>query len=345
MVSENSDIDETYHIFAGKLRRYHGEGLRQLLDFKTVFLNIRDMVFVLLGIVQMVWLIRKISPKKVFIKGGFVGVPVGLVAALWRIPFVTHDSDAIPGLANRIIARWASVHAVALPKKTYAYPQSKTITVGVPISSDYSELNETKIANFKKQIGIPSKGRLLFVTGGGLGARVINDSVVAICGELLKQYPDLHIAHTAGHLLALETQKSYEKALSKDALKRVTVHKYLDNLYAYSGAAEIVIARAGATNMAELAAQGKASIIIPSPVLAGGHQLKNAEIYANARAAIVLQQKDVELDPEHLLHAINVLLNDDKKRQSIGRQLQTFAYPDSAKLLAGILLNDLEVKR
>lgn len=339
IVASDAHIDKTYRIFAGKFRRYHGEGWRQLLDIKTILLNIRDVFYVALGVMQMVWLMRRLAPKKVFVKGGFVGVPVGLSAALWRIPYVTHDSDAIPGLANRIIARWAAVHAVALPKNTYAYPQRKTVTVGVPIAKEYDVITATKQATLKKKLGIPAKGRLLFVTGGGLGSRLINESLVAISRELLQTYPDAYIAHAAGHVLAPATRAAYEEILTQADLQRVTVYDYLDNLYEFSGAADVVIARAGATNMAELASQGKACIIIPSPVLAGGHQLKNAEIYANARAAVVLQQSDLEADPPVLLHAVRVLFDDDKKRHSIAKQLHSFAYPNSAKMLADILLN------
>jgi UDP-N-acetylglucosamine--N-acetylmuramyl-(pentapeptide) pyrophosphoryl-undecaprenol N-acetylglucosamine transferase len=130
--AEDKNIDQSYTVRAGKFRRYHGEGIKQVFDVVTLYKNLRDVIFVLIGLWQSFWLLGRLHPDVIFIKGGFVGVPVGLMAALRGIPYVTHDSDAVPGLANRIIARWARLHAVGLPKEVYAYPPAKTVTVGVP---------------------------------------------------------------------------------------------------------------------------------------------------------------------------------------------------------------------
>lgn len=338
VVSDNESIDESVSIFAGKFRRYHGEGWRQILDVKTILLNIRDVFYVIFGTLQMIWMMRTLKPQTVFIKGGFVGVPVGLAAALWRIPYITHDSDAIPGLANRIIARWARVHAVALPKQVYPYPVDKTVTVGVPIANEYKLVSDTQQNKYKKSLGIQPKELVLLVTGGGLGSRVINETIVAMSREMLTQYPQLRIVHMAGHRHHKDIVHQYTAALPKDILKRVTVKDYVTDMYVYSGAADVVIARAGATNMAELAAQGKACIIIPSPALAGGHQLHNAAVYEKARAARVIQQRELQQDQTVLTHALNILLHEKQDRLLLARQLHTFSYTDSAKKLATLLI-------
>ena len=119
IVAENMLIDEVRSVSAGKFRRYNGEGLKQLLDFKTIWLNVRDAFRVIKGFWECNKLLSTIKPDVVFCKGGFVGVPVGLAAARLKIPYLTHDSDAIPGLANRIISRWAAKHAVALDPELY----------------------------------------------------------------------------------------------------------------------------------------------------------------------------------------------------------------------------------
>src|SRR5689334_19136294 len=118
-VQKNPKIDQVHSVRAGKFRRYHGEGIKQLLDLKTMFKNVRDFFYFLAGIWQSYWLLKRLKPDGIFIKGGFVGVPVGLSAAMQKIPYITHDSDALPGLANRLISRWASAHAVGLPKDVY----------------------------------------------------------------------------------------------------------------------------------------------------------------------------------------------------------------------------------
>ena len=177
IVGRSQDIDDLYAVSAGKLRRYHGEGLSQLLDFKTMALNVRDVGRVVAGLFQSYRLLRKLQPDILFIKGGFVGVPVGLAAAMLHIPFVTHDSDAIPGLANRIIARWASKHAVALPKEIYAYAPAKTVTVGVPVASDYQLVTDKSQQDYRQQLGLKADAKLLFVIGGGLGAQRVNEAI------------------------------------------------------------------------------------------------------------------------------------------------------------------------
>lgn len=110
--AHDPNIASVVAIRAGKFRRYHGEGWKQLFDVVTLCKNLRDAVWVLIGLWQSFWLLGRLRPDVIFVKGGFVGVPVGLAAALRGIPYVTHDSDALPGLANRIIARWAKVHTV-----------------------------------------------------------------------------------------------------------------------------------------------------------------------------------------------------------------------------------------
>ena len=163
-------LTKSARVRAGKFRRYHGEGLRQLLDLLTVVKNIRDACWVVIGVWQSFWLLKQIKPDVIFTRGAFVSVPVCLAAAVLRIPYMTHDSDAIPSLANRIIGRFAWLHAVALPKEVYAYPAHKTVTVGIPISSDYHELTPADIKAYRTQLGLGDYKRVLLMTGGGHGA-------------------------------------------------------------------------------------------------------------------------------------------------------------------------------
>lgn len=339
VVAEHTAIDETHRIFAGKFRRYHSEGWKQLLDVKTMALNIRDAFFVCIGILQSVWKLHRLRPDIIFIKGGFVGVPVGLAAALLKIPFVTHDSDALAGLANRIIARWAAAHAVALPTESYTYPRSKTVTVGVPIAAEYQPVSAYDKRAFREKIGIPSEARMLFVTGGGLGAQRINKAIVTVSATLLKEFPDLYIVHTTGHKHHVEISEQYSHVLSDPTeLERVQTLDFTNELYAYSGAADVIVARAGATNMAEFAMQGRACVVVPNPVLAGGHQLKNATAYEAANAAVIVTETSLDNGADALKRALVQLLHSPETREKLEKNLHTFAHPDSAKELVNLLL-------
>lgn len=337
--AQDPNIDHSEVISAGKLRRYHGEGLKQLFDLKTLGLNIRDVFRTLAGFGQAYRLLRRYRPDAVFIKGGFVGVPVGLAAALLRIPYVTHDSDALPGLANRLVAPWARYHAVALPKDVYRYDQRKTYTVGVPTQPDYRHATETDRKSYKKALGVDATAKVLFVTGGGLGAQRINQALLHISSDLLQAIPKLEIFQTVGRNNEESVRQAYVEKLSKEEQGRVHILGYTTELFKYSGAADLILMRAGATAIAEFARQGRACILVPNPVLTGGHQLKNAEVLRASRAVAILAEEDLEHDLPLVFSTIVGLLEDDASRRQLAENLSRFAHPDASTELARLVLS------
>jgi len=336
--AQEPSIDRVYAVRAGKLRRYHGEGLRQLLDIPTVAKNFRDVFYVVAGIFQSWRLLRKLRPDVVFIKGGFVGVPVGLAAAWLHIPFVTHDSDALPGLANRIIARWAGMHAVGLPKEIYKYPADKTVTVGVPISRHYRPLDAAGQLAVRRELGLQDYKQIVLVTGGGLGAQRLNEAILAASRTLLADYPGLAIVHLAGRRLEEGLRQQYAAQLLPEQLQRVQVKGFINNLYDYSAAADVVVTRAGGTSMAEFAAQAKACVVVPNPLLTGGHQLKNAQVLADRNAVVLVDESRLARQPDSLGRPLKQLLDAPERRAMLGKALSGLAQPDAAKRLAMLLL-------
>lgn len=340
VVGRSPDVDHCYSVSAGKLRRYHGEGIKQLVDFKTMALNSRDGFRVIAGLSQSYRLLKRLAPDVVFIKGGFVGVPVGLAAARLHIPYVTHDSDAIPGLANRLIARWATAHAVALDKSIYKiYDQSKTRTVGVPVRSEFKKVTPDMQAIYKQKIGLEQYKKIILVTGGGLGAERLNNYICKASKTLLEKQPDLAIVHITGAKNQQNVDDMYAKYLPAELVNRVLVKGFVDDMYDYSGAADVIITRAGATTIAEFALQNKACIIIPNPLLTGGHQLKNARYWHERQAAIDVPEADLSNGSDVLEKAINRLLTDETEASLLANNLGQLATPDSARALAEMLLD------
>jgi len=334
VVAAHELIDEVFTISAGKFRRYHGEGVRQLLDFQTLWLNVRDAFHVVHGCWQAWRLLGRLKPDVVFCKGGFVGVPIGVAAALRKVPYITHDSDAIPGLANRIIGRWAAGHAVALDSKHYPYPAAKTKNVGVPVASVYSTVNEAEKVLARTELELGAYKQVVLITGGGLGAARLNHATVLTAAKLLERYPELALVHTTGATHEATVAEAYDAALSAEARARVFVIGYTTKLHIYSAAADVVVARGGATNFAELAAQAKPCIIVPNPLLAGGHQLKNAAAYEEKEAVITIDETKLSNNHELLLHALTKLLDDPVLQKRLSQNIAAFARPDSAKELA-----------
>lgn len=329
------NIDAVYTVWAGKFRRYHDEGWTQLLKVRTQALNLRDLWRVVRGIWQGYRLLHQLKPDVIFTRGGFVSVPVAIGGRLNRIPYITHDSDSVPSLANRLIARWGAIHAVALPAELYPYPATKTVMVGVPVSKQYQPVTATLRQQYRKELGLEAYEQVVLLTGGGNGARALNEALVANARYLLAAFPNLVIVHVAGRALEAETNQGYDQLKLGLARKRVRVRGFVTDLYRYSGAADVVIARGGATNLAEFAIQGSACLIVPSKQL--GWNVKNAAALSE-RGAVVQLNEDQAEQPERLGRTIGELLEDERKRTMLGRRLSDYAHPHAAAELAALIL-------
>jgi UDP-N-acetylglucosamine--N-acetylmuramyl-(pentapeptide) pyrophosphoryl-undecaprenol N-acetylglucosamine transferase len=161
---------------------------------------------------------------------------------------------------------------------------------------------------------------------------------VAIVRELFDTYPNLTIIQTTGRGNEEALQTEYNRALSPKEISRVVLMGYTTELYRYSAAADIVVARAGANTMAELAVQHKPCIIIPNPVLTGGHQLKNVAHLEKDDAIFVVHEKDIANDKHVLFNTVRELLDNAKLRYKLGEQLGTYAKPEAAQELAQLII-------
>jgi UDP-N-acetylglucosamine--N-acetylmuramyl-(pentapeptide) pyrophosphoryl-undecaprenol N-acetylglucosamine transferase len=340
--AQDPNIDEAYTVLAGKFRRYHGEGFRQLLDISTMVKNIRDLFYVGIGLVQSWRLMKQVRPDIVFSRGGFVSVPVALGAALRHVPYITHDSDPIPSLANRIIAPWARLHAVALPADIYPYPPAKTVTTGIPLSRDFVPVTSALKKQYRTDLQVPASAQLLFIIGGGLGSQRVNYAVAEALPHLLHDFQALQVVQVVGRANVTEMQQYYAGHLSAKEQGRVQILGFITDVYRYSGAADIVITRAGATNLAEFALQGKACIVVPSPFLAAGHQLKNGQYLAEQGAALVLDESALAADPNRLAKQVAQLLHNPGQRTELSAKLATFARPTATADLAKLILEQID---
>lgn len=320
-------------IFSGKLRRYHNLPIwRQLLRPVTIVgPNLRDMLLVAIGTLQSVVKLIVWRPDVVFTKGGFVCLPIGVAAHVLRIPLVIHDSDAHPGLTNRILSRWATSIATGAPLKYYPYPPEISHYVGIPIRTGLKAPSEAYRNELKATLGFDENRPLVVVTGGGLGAQRLNDATAACLARLVET---TSVALISG----VGQYESLRQRLGDDTLS-FQLHAFVArNMTDYLAAADIVVARAGMTTILELAALARPTILVPNGYLTGGHQLKNAAVYADADAVEVLDEHQFELTPEVLGDAIEALLHDSARRQQLGQNLAKFARPQAAQEVADLVL-------
>lgn len=321
-------------VTAGKFRRYsHLSTLRQLMMPQIVFANLRDVVKVMMGIVQSLWLVARFRPDVVFAKGGYVCLPVGIAARLLRIPIVVHDSDARPGLTNQLLGRWATTIATGSPLENYAYPRSISHYVGVPIAREFHPRRQDEQGRAKQALGFDADKPLLVITGGGLGAASINAATVGAAQGLLQAGVQLYHVTGRQHHSEIEAQ-----AFSHHDYKIVPF--VYEGMADVLGAADVVISRASATFIQELAGLKKAAILIPSRAL--GDQRKNAEVYKAADAAVVLTDDEIQ-DPAILEHVVKSLLDNSVRREQLAARLHEFARPEAARDVAYLVLEAAKV--
>jgi UDP-N-acetylglucosamine--N-acetylmuramyl-(pentapeptide) pyrophosphoryl-undecaprenol N-acetylglucosamine transferase len=318
-------------ITAGKFRRYYHLTVFQQLTWPSLVLqNLGDVFKVGVGFIQSFFKLIVWRPDVVFTKGGYVCLPVGLAAHLLRIPLVIHDSDAHPGLTNRVLSKWATAIGTGAPLEYYPYPKHKTHYVGIPIATEFHPYTNAEQVAAKKEWGINPSRPLVVVTGGGLGAARINQVVVNTL-TTLQQKSSVILVAGAGQYDELRSMMPADS----DAFQ---LYPFVTNMHSLLGAADVVVTRAGATTILELAALEKPTILIPNGKLTGGHQLKNAAVYEKARAAVIVDEAALDSDNDLLAREIERVLDAPKETAAMAQRFAAFSKPDAAKDMARLIL-------
>ncbi len=238
-------------------------------------------------------IIRQFNPDVVVGVGGYASVPALLAAKTLGIPYLVHEQNAWPGLANRLLGQWAKRVCLSFDEADRAFHRSATVLTGNPVRSAMEEC--PKIADGKP---------CLLVFGGSQGARAINRAVVSSLPFWGEWQDKLDIVHQSGELDYEETVKGYKE----QGWSNVDVQPFIKNMAQAYEKATLIICRAGATTLAELTACGRPAILVPYPHAAAGHQSGNAQALAAKGAALMMEEAD--LTPERLAQLVNGLLHD-----------------------------------
>ncbi|MEZ4104604.1 MAG: UDP-N-acetylglucosamine--N-acetylmuramyl-(pentapeptide) pyrophosphoryl-undecaprenol N-acetylglucosamine transferase [Candidatus Paceibacterota bacterium] len=302
------------------------------LSIYFTFKNFLNPFLTFIGIFVAVWKLYFIYPDVIFSKGSYTSVPVLLAAWFLRIPVVIHESDVVPGRANKLAKKFAKYIAISYDDAIKHFDQNKTALVGIPIRATLKQ----KISDPFEYLGIPNDLPLIYVTGGSLGAERMNNLILRALDELLPNYRIFHQTGSAHQDELITTAKSL---VSDPDLK---THYYIqgnlpsDVVSALLQASSLVITRAGSTTLAEIALHGKPSIVIPIPEDISRDQLSNAYAYARTGAATVIEEHN--LTENLLVSEINSILNDKDKRQNMSQAALNFSLPDAAEKIADILI-------
>ena len=268
-------------------------------------------------------LIREFQPNVVFGVGGYASGPTMAATLQLKIPAMAFEPNAMPGLANRLVGKRVQAAAVNFASATKWF-QNAEVT-GIPVRPEFFTLAPPP-ANAPPH---------LLVFGGSQGARIFNDHLPKILKDLLNAVPGLTILHQSGARHAAATQAAY--AASGADPSRWQVSPFLDDMPARFSRANLVMARSGASTVAELAAAGKPALLVPFAAAADDHQRRNAEEMVKAGAALLLDEKDLDV-PGKLLAALIDLLKSPERLAAMGSAARTQAHPDAAQRIANRLV-------
>lgn len=309
----------TKKVLVGKIRRHFS------------FLYFVDIFRVPIGVIQCLWILLVEMPDVVFSKGGYASFPAVFVSWLYRIPVLIHESDASPGIANSVLGKFAERVAVSYPEAEKYFPADQVVLTGNPLREDISKGD---VAKGRALFSLTETRKVIFVVGGSLGARNINNKILDILPELLKKYQVIHqtgeinfeeVNHKAGVLGIKGGRDNY-----------YPIAFYGDEIKDILAVADLVISRAGANTISEIAAAGKPAIIIPLPWAANDHQRMNAYSIARKGGCIVLEESN--LGPNMLLSRIKEIMENDEFRNKLISNIRPFYHPDAAdKIAQGVL--------
>jgi UDP-N-acetylglucosamine--N-acetylmuramyl-(pentapeptide) pyrophosphoryl-undecaprenol N-acetylglucosamine transferase len=292
----------------------------------SIATRLRTLMDLPLGVGRCVSLLRSFRPDVVVGVGGYASGPAMMAAILLRVPTLAFEPNAVPGLANRLVGKLVTAAAVNFDQ-TRRYFHRAQVT-GTPVRPEFFAIGKRPLDGPKR----------LLVFGASQGARVFNELMPRIMERLLNAFPTLDVVHQTGGRHGESTLATYHNAGTgwERVMERVRVTPYLDDMAAQFAAADLILCRSGASTIAELAAAGRASILVPFPQAADDHQRKNADAFVAAGAAEMIVE--AELNEERLLNALQQLLADDSRRQEMGEQAQALAHPAAVKVIGEMVL-------
>ncbi len=310
-------------IISGKLRRY--------FSLRTIFLPLK----IFIGFFQALVFIRNIAPGLIFLKGGYGSLPIGLAGLVFRVPILVHESDVMPGLVTRIFAKKACKILTSFPETRQYLPKGLPIlNVGNPVRPFISQKEKPEKA--RKLLGITKTNKpVILALGGSQGSTEINELIFNLLDELTAKFLVIHI-------LGENNFQAYQEELLKMRKEKKTkdyfIYPFLgeEKLRAAYALSDLVVARAGAGIIFELALLSKPSILIPLLGAASDHQRKNAYSYMEKGACLVIEKPN--LKKNIFLQSLLKLFQDRQKLADMSRAAKNFSKPLAAQKIAEIIL-------
>ncbi len=301
-----------------------GRGIQRRLALA----NLAAVGGLLVAMVRALGLVRRLRPQVVVAVGGYASVAVALAAWVRRVPLVVAEQNAMPGAANRLIARWAKVSAVSFP----GTPLPRAVVTGNPVRPEIAAIDPNRDMDAARAaFGVRQGRRLLLVFGGSLGALRINRAVL----EALPRWSDREdlVVH---HVIGTRDWDALSAAVPTGlGVLDYRPVRYEEHMPAALAAADLAVCRSGSGTCFELAAAGLPSVVVPSPFVTADQQTHNAMPLVQAGAAVLVP--DAALDGSRLVAEVDALLADDDRRAAMSRAARAWARPDAASAIAALV--------
>ena len=273
-------------------------------------------------------ILKDFKPDAAMGFGGFASGPVIYMAASKGIPTMIQEQNSYAGITNKILAKKVQKICVAYPKMNQFFNENKIVQTGNPVRKDIGDLVTKKELAYR-HFGLDPKKKTVFIFGGSLGARTLNDAVEA-SSSFWKSQQDLQMIWQVGKLYHEEFSKG--EMVKNENVKQLAFVDRMDLAYAI---ADVIACRAGALTISELSLAGKAAILVPSPNVAEDHQTMNAKALADVGAAILL--KDVNAKENMISEAVNLVSNEDEI-QALQTEIRKLAKPKAAEMIVDEML-------
>jgi len=308
------------NVAAGKMRRYFS------------WENFSDVVKIAIGFLQALWNFFLIMPDVVFSKGGYGALPAVLASIIFRIPLIIHESDSVPGQVNKFSARFASRIGLGFSSASKFFSKNKTALVGVPVRRYIlGGQKEDAREKFKIASSLPVVGFI----GASQGAERINNAILGVLRELTEEF---EVIHQTGAGNFSEVRGEAQVILGAAHKERYHIFGFLseNEMRDFYAACDLIVSRAGASSIFEIASARKPAIVVPLSTAAQNHQKQNAYDYAKSGAAAVVEEGN--MTPHVLLGEVRKIMAEEKTLRRMAAAAQKFARPDSAEIIAKEIL-------
>jgi UDP-N-acetylglucosamine--N-acetylmuramyl-(pentapeptide) pyrophosphoryl-undecaprenol N-acetylglucosamine transferase len=272
--------------------------------------------------------------------GGYVSFPTSRAAHRVGLPLVLHEQNSVPGMANRVAARWADRIAVSFPGSADRFRHKERCAVtGNPVRHDLLSLDrDARRVEARQRFGLDPDRPTLLVFGGSQGARRLNQAIVDAHGRWGDA--DVQVLHAAGRALYAETASAWQEVRAAASGPKVRLVDFIEDMGDAYAAADVVVCRSGATSIAELTALGIPAVLVPYPHATADHQRLNAEALQNTGAAVMVLDED--LDADRLLTEVLPLLTDPERHAQVVAAARAFGRRDAATNVARLVLERLD---